>query len=65
MFTTGELSISKSKYYPTCKSKPKLIFFLKKLSSDLKKLDKVKHDKITVKITIKIILIFEKYNTEN
>ena len=37
----------------------------KKLLSNLKKLDAVKYVNIIVAITIDIILIFEKYNTEN
>ena len=35
--TTGVLSISSNRYDPPCKSKPRLIFLLKKLSSNLKK----------------------------
>ena len=62
---TGLLSISKSKYEPPCKSKPKLIFFSIKLSSNFKKLDVVKYTKKIVNIAIEIILILEKYNTEN
>jgi len=39
--------------------------FSRKLLSNLKKLDAVKKTKIVVTIIIEIILIFEKYNTEN
>ena len=61
---TGLLSISKSKYEPPCKSKPKLICLSKKLSSDLKKFDEAIYTNINVKRLINIILVFEKYNTK-
>ena len=61
---TGLLSTSKSKYDPPCKSKPKLIFLLKKLIL-LKKLLEVKKIKNKVNKVIETILNLEKYNTES
>ena len=60
---TGELSISNRRYEPPCKSKPRLIFLFRKLLLKLKIFDeasKIKNKEIK---QIKIIFIFEKYNT--
>ena len=60
---TGLLSISKSKYEPPYKSKPRFIFLFNNWFSIFKKLDdviKIKNNEIKEIITI---LNFEKYNT--
>lgn len=63
LISTGSLSISSKRYYPPWRSKPKLIFLLKRLLSVFKKFDEANIIKKTdIKKTV-IILNFEKYNT--
>ena len=56
-------SISNSKYDPPCKSKPRLIFLSKKLSSIVVIFEIAKKDKVIVNIKTVKIFNFEKYNT--
>ena len=47
LFCNGVLSTSKSRYYPPCKSKPRLIFFFKKKLLESEILEK--QNKLTAK----------------
>jgi len=57
------LSISNNKYEPPCKSKPRLIFLFSKLWLKLKTFEEANKKNNNETKEIKIILIFEKYNT--
>ena len=60
---TGLLSISNKRYDPPCKSKPRLIFLLRKSFSNLIKLENAIKTKNKEIKKMNAIFNFEKYNT--